>query len=134
VTDPLTPLGWNDRWAALLAVQPRSDAEKTYYESAVNHLHEAAELRQTRILNSGSPLPGVLWAVLIIGGVISIGFTYFFGVRRFAAQALMVGALSAIIGLVLVLILTLDLPFTGNVGVGPSAMQDTVDEFPYMVF
>jgi hypothetical protein len=124
-----TDAALNSVWRALQAVHPRTDAQSTYYDSAVNRLHEAAELRETRILNSGSPLPGVLWFVLIVGGVISIGFTFFFGVRRFAAQALMVGALSALVGLVLLLILTLDLPFTGNVGVDSSAMQHTVEEF-----
>jgi hypothetical protein len=34
-----------------------------------------------------------------------------------------------VIALVLFLILSLDLPFTGDVGVGPSAMKDVLAEF-----
>ena len=102
-----------------------------FYEKGVDTLHDATELRQTRILNSGAKLPTPLWIALIAGGVISIGFTYFFGVANFPAQALMVSALASIVGLVLFLILSLDLPFTGDVGVGPASMRDVLQEFPH---
>jgi hypothetical protein len=65
--------------------------------------------------------------VLIAGAAISVGFTYFFGVKNFLAQALMVGALAAITGLVVFLVLTLDLPYTGDVGVAPAAMKEVGD-------
>ena len=73
-----------------------------------------------------------MWAVLIVGGIISVAFTYFFGVRSFAAQALMVASLAALVGLVLALILSLDLPFTGGVGIGPDRMRDAIAEFDHI--
>jgi hypothetical protein len=41
----------------------------------------------------------------------------------------MISALASIIGLVLFLILVLDLPFTGGVGIRPDAMQRILGEF-----
>jgi hypothetical protein len=70
--------------------------------------------------------------VLIVGAVISVAFTYFFGVRSLAAQALMVSALAALIGLVLAAILALDLPFSGGISVSPGSMRDTIVEFDHV--
>jgi hypothetical protein len=118
-------------WATLRAERPRGGQQTAFYQEAVTHLLDAGELRRTRVLSSGTQLPLPVWIVLIAGAAISVGFTYFFGVKKFVAQALMVGALAAITGLVLFLILSLDLPFTGNVGVGPTAMKDVLDEFAH---
>ena len=69
--------------------------------------------------------------MLIAGAVISIGFTYFFAVKNRAAQVLMVSAFASTVGLVLFLVLVLDLPFTGDVGVGPTSMERVIEEFPH---
>jgi hypothetical protein len=118
-----------DVWTGYRGLEPRTKSDEGFYDEAINTLHEATELRRQRIAASGRELPISLWGVLIVGGIISVGFTYFFGVKSFAAQALMVGALAALVGLVLALILTLDLPFSGSVGVGPDAMRDALEEF-----
>jgi hypothetical protein len=121
----------NRVWVAVRAARAGGAPQTPFYEEAVTRLVDLAELRRTRVLSSGTRLPVPVWVVLIAGAAISIGFTYFFGVRSFAAQALMVGALAAITGLVLFLILSLDLPFTGDVGVGPTAMEDVLEEFAH---
>lgn len=119
-------------WAALRAVRPRGARQTPFYQEAVTRLVDTSELRRRRVLTSGTQLPVPVWIVLIAGAAISVGFTYFFGVRNFVAQALMVGALAAITGLVLFLILSLDLPFTGDVGVGPAPMREVAAEFAHM--
>jgi hypothetical protein len=119
-------------WATLEAVRPRGERQAPFYQEAVTRLVDTSELRRRRVLTSGTQLPVPVWVVLIAGAAISVGFTYFFGVRSFLAQALMVGALAAITGLVLFLILSLDLPFTGDVGVGPTPMREVAEEFAHL--
>ena len=119
----------NAVWTSVRAIEPRTRGDAVFYEAAVGSLHEATEIRRARIATSGNQLLAPMWAVLILGGAISVGFTYFFGVRSFAAQALMVGSLAALIGLVLALILSLDLPFSGDIGVGPDRMRGAIAEF-----
>jgi hypothetical protein len=70
-----------------------------------------------------------LWLVLVAGAVVTIGFTFFFGVPNVRAHALMVAALAAMVGLILFLVLSLDLPFTGDLSVGPSSMLHAIEEF-----
>lgn len=118
-------------WDGFVALAPR-DAGSAFYDQGVERLHEVSELRRTRILNSREGLPGSLWSVLIAGAAVCIAFTYFFGVRSAGAQILMVSALAATIGLVLFLILSLELPFTGDLRVGPDALERVLVEFGHV--
>jgi hypothetical protein len=118
-------------WASLRAVRPAGASASAVYEQSVTRLLDAGDMRRTRILSSGTQLPVPVWVVLIAGAAICVSFTYFFGVRNFVAQALMVGALAMITGLVLFLILSLDLPYTGDVGVTSAPMEDVVHEFAH---
>ncbi|MCA1702252.1 MAG: DUF4239 domain-containing protein [Actinobacteria bacterium] len=117
-------------WRALEGLQSPTTSDSPFYDDAIMRLHDASELRRERIAQSGSGVPTPIWGVLIAGALITVGFTYLFGVGNFRAQALMLSALSSLIGLALFLILVLDLPFTGDLGVGPSLMQDIVRKFP----
>ncbi len=66
-----------------------------------------------------------------MGGIITIGFTYFFGISHFGAYILMVAALSTMIALMLFVILSLDLPFSGGLQVTSSAMESAIREFSH---
>jgi len=128
---PQTDAALNRVWHAFRVERAPTRAQAPFHEEAIRRLHEASELRRTRIFDSQSALPAPLWGVLIAGGLLTVGFTYFFGVANLRAQLLMVAALASIIGLVLFLILVLDLPFTGDVGVGAAPMERVLHEFPH---
>jgi len=128
---PRTDAALNSVWTAIRAAEPKGDGSTVFYDEAVSRLLDATQDRRTRLLHSGNSLPAPVWWVLIFGAVICVAFTYLFGVERFKAQAIIVGALAGTIGLVLFLILALDLPFTGDVGVGPTAMEDVIGELPH---
>ena len=86
-------------------------------------------MRRTRIEDSSTELPLPLWVVLLIGAGLTIGFTYFFGLESFTAQAIMVSTLATIIALSLFVILTLDLPYSGDVAAKPGALEAEINEF-----
>jgi hypothetical protein len=67
--------------------------------------------------------------VLVVGAVITLGFTLFLPVQNLRAQALMVSSLAALAALLLFLVLSLDLPYCGDLAVSSTAMQDAVSEF-----
>jgi hypothetical protein len=124
-----TDLALNNLWHATTAVRPKNAAQAGFLLQSTSDLDTASQLRRTRIANSDSTLPGPLWIALILGAVITVGFTYFFGLKRFAPQVLMVAALSAMIGVTLFVIISLDLPYTGDVAVKPVAMQQAIKDF-----
>ena len=116
----------------LRLLRPDTSEEATFHTESVKRVYDLADSRRLRLDASSSQLPGILWTVLVVGGVITIGFTYFFGVSNFASHVLMVTALAAMTGLTLFLVLSLDMPFSGDLRVGPDAMKRTIREFSHL--
>jgi high-affinity Fe2+/Pb2+ permease len=82
-----------------------------------------------RIVAAQEGIPGVLWVVLVFGAVVTVGFTYLFGLRNTWAHRLMVMSLTAVIALVLFAIVAMDHPFSGGASVGPGAFELILERF-----
>ena len=65
--------------------------------------------------------------VLLIGGLITVSYTYFLGVKNIRAQYLMTAALTVTITLILVLIYILDHPFTGESSVSLKPLKEVIE-------
>ena len=124
--DPATHALLDKVKADLQTVDAPDNTSSAFLSSAITSVNNLEEERSARIDDSSRQLPQSLWAVLLIGAMITVGFTYFFGVSNFPAHAMMVAALSAIIGIALFLALSLDLPYSGDLGIKPTAMRNTV--------
>jgi hypothetical protein len=85
--------------------------------------------RESRLTLDSTGINGVLWAVLILGAVLTVAFTYLFGFEKPVMQMLMIGGLSLMIGLVLFLAVSLDYPFRGSIAVGPDAFRAALETF-----
>jgi hypothetical protein len=109
--------------------EPANATGGDFVQEAIRDASTATEERRSRILESNSQIPGTLWAVLIVGAIVTIAFTYLFGVDTLWHHALMVAALATLIALSLLVILTLNLPYTGDVAVKPEAMHNAIDSF-----
>jgi hypothetical protein len=127
--DPSTDTQLNEVWKAVTQLKPRSATEVEFVRRAVDDITEANVSRRDRIDQARSELPTPLWVVLIVGGALTIGFCYFFSLDSFASQAAMVSILATLIALSLFVILVLDLPFSGDVAVAPTALEDEISEF-----
>ena len=109
--------------------QPSTPAQQVLYEQGLERVHELADARRERLLVADQGLPSILWVVLIIGGVVVIGFTYLFGLDSTVTHLLMVAALALIIALVLFTVAELDFPFRGGIRIGPVAMEQVLGTF-----
>lgn len=103
----------------LSVTDPRGGA--VLYE-ILYQLDQLTQARRARIDASTGFVPGLIWMVLFLGGVLTVGFTHFFGARNLAAQTLMTGILTVLIGSTLVVIVSIDHPFAGFVEVPPAAL------------
>jgi hypothetical protein len=106
--------------------QPSTPAQQVLYEQGLERVHELADARRERLLEADQGLPSILWVVLIIGGVVVIGFTYLFGLESTVTHLLMVAALALVIALVLFTVAELDFPFRGGIRIGPVAMEQVL--------
>jgi Na+/proline symporter len=86
---------------------------KQLYAESLRCVNKLVEYRRLRIFAGNNTVPLAVWLVLLIGGLITVSYTYFFGMKNIKAQYLMTAALTVTITMILVLIYILDHPFTG---------------------
>ena len=67
-----------------------------------------------RIFAGNDTVPPVIWLVLLVGGVIAVSYTFFFGMKNIRAQYLITTTLTATVTSILFLVYVLDHPFTGT--------------------
>jgi len=117
----------NQLW--LLAGQSahaRPDAITAY--QLMEELRGLTQYRRLRAMQTREHLPKILWAVLIAGGIITVGAASFFGVSKFSFQA-QVLVLTFLITLVLVAIADIDRPYRGLVKVEPTGFDFAIRTF-----
>lgn len=110
-------------WKTYGAIEPQTPREISLYDQSLERLNDLSDSRRTRLHISHEGVPLIMWMLLLGGAVTTIGFTYFFAVKNFRAQALMTAALTSIVAFILFLILALDNPFKGAVSVSPEPFQ-----------
>jgi hypothetical protein len=116
-------------WAATMQAKPASLAEQTTWNHVLTELTNMTDHRRQRELQSKSKLPGILWTVLIVGGVITTLSSCLFGTDNFKLHAIQVFSLSLLLALALVAIADIDRPFRGAVHVNPLGFEHARDTF-----
>jgi hypothetical protein len=127
-----TPAGWtliDEIRANLQDFQPHTPSDEQLYAEGLDQVQRLADARRMRLVAAEEGIPGVLWSVLIFGGVAAIGFTYLFGMENTWAHRLMVFTLAAVIGLVLFTIGSLEHPFSGGARIGTGAFELILERF-----
>lgn len=110
------------------SLDPADERTASIFDASLERLTTLSDSRSERLHINHEGLSPILWVVLIVGGAITIIFTYFFGVRNVRAQALMTALLAAMIGLALFVILSFDHPYRGDLSVDPDAFEDALVE------
>jgi hypothetical protein len=112
-----------DLWNILLEAAPGNAQEQVFLDKSVDQITQLSDLRRLRYVYYSEDLPSVIWIVIYVGCVITLGFSYFFVTRRFRSQALMCGTFAALIGLTILAISELATPYQGAVVVSNGAFK-----------
>jgi hypothetical protein len=94
-----TPSGWtiiDDILQNIQGFEPRTKAQEQLYAEGLDQVDTLSDARRMRLVAEAEGVPGVLWAVLIFGGIAAVGFTYLFGLQNTWAHRLMVVTLAAV--------------------------------------
>jgi hypothetical protein len=110
-------------------LEVRTRADQVLFEQGLDRIDALADARRARMVEAEEGIPAVLWAVLVLGGAITVGFTYLFGLENTWSHRLMVAAVAGLIGLVLFTIGSLEHPFSGGTRVGPEAIELVLGRF-----
>lgn len=114
---------------AIRSLPVKTPGEQNLQAQMLANMETALDDRDYRLSEGATGINPVMWTVLIIGAVLTVGFTYLFGFRHTIMQHLMIGSLGILIGLVLFLTVALDYPFRGGISVGPDAFHAARAEF-----
>jgi len=104
-------------------------ADLILYDQGLTRFHDLANARRLRVVAATEGLPIILWVVLIGGGVVTVSFTYLFGLKNNWAHALMVAALTLVICGILFTIGTFNYPFAGQARIQPTAFEEVLRSF-----
>ena len=103
--------------------EPRTEAEQALQSEGLTQVGELDENRTLRLLKVRDGSPPILWVVLVVGGVITVVFTYLIGMETPWLHMLSVAALTVLVTLILYTDSVLEYPFNDAARVGPDAFE-----------
>ena len=107
--------GTQSLWKIIMNYQFGDPRQTLLLDKSFDQLTKLTEEGNLRYLYSREDLPSVVWLVIYAGLLITIGFSYFFGLETFSSQALMCAIFSTLLGLTILAILELAHPYQGTV-------------------
>ncbi len=119
----------NDLYATAIRQMENQSRRPQIFGEMLRQLDALTQARRSRLHLSMGIVPGLLWTVLYSGAVLTVGFTFFFGTKNLPAQIMMTGILSVIVFMGLLVIVSINYPFTGPVHVGTEPLQTVIEDF-----
>jgi hypothetical protein len=117
----------NVLWQLLLKFSPPNAQQQDIVDKALDQMSALSDARRLRYVYYSEDLPSVIWIVIYVGAVITLGFSYFFSTRLFRSQAIMSATFAALIGLTILAISELATPYQGAVVVSDEGFRFLVD-------
>jgi hypothetical protein len=108
-------------WAAF---EPGAERERLLHSSTWHELDAVLDARRSRLTAGQAGLPGPLWAVVLLGAVITIGSMHVLRMQNERAHLVLTVATGTVLGLVIFVIVVLDHPLWGKQGLGPEPIAE----------
>jgi hypothetical protein len=124
---PLSTPAYETLWTLFLGFQPKDSREEAFFHRALDELNDLGENRRLRALSTQEQLSVPMWLLFVVGGVLIIVYTYFLPSKHRRFHAVKTGLLAAMFGLVLFLMVSLQFPYVGDLGIRPTAMEDVIE-------
>jgi hypothetical protein len=119
---PATEHALDSLYAAAIALSESGTRGTADMTEVFRQLDNVTAARRIRLHLATGLVPNVIWSVLFTGALLTVGFTLFFGSENLLAQVSMTGVLSVLVTMGLVVIISIDHPFTGPVYIHPDAL------------
>jgi len=124
-----TPDPLNAVWAVVRQIKPATPVAESDLAQAKDHLYNLELQRHRTHLAAEGTVPSIFWGLLIIGGAVTVGFTYFFHLENVRVHAIMIAILAGGIAALLFGIMALDRPFSGAVHISDYPFQHALQQF-----
>jgi hypothetical protein len=108
-------------------LRPDDDQKSAIYDQALSRLHDLIDLRRDRIIESQNGIPIILWAIGLVGSLLTVSYASAFTPTRY--NIMMIAGISITLGLVFLFILTVDYPYKGEFSISNRALRELPAEF-----
>lgn len=125
---PRTELAGRRLSGALTAYVPGTSQAQLVYPLVLDQVTAFTDARRMRLLTGTDGLDGVTWFVVILGGMVTVGFSFFLRTRTLAVHVLLSSFASSILGLLIFLIVAMDHPLWGDISVDPAPFREVLLE------
>ncbi len=114
-------------WEITEKFNPQTAGEKIFFSEMLRKMNDAVEMRRQRLQDARTGLHPSLWFVLLLGGIITVVFTFFFGSENLFAQLTMTTLLAILIVLIIFTILLMDFPYSGDLSITVTPFQQVLE-------
>lgn len=114
--------------AILTSFEPKTEGQKILAAETFSAYNRLIEARRMRLDSVDTHLPGMFWAIIVFGALISLVSAFFFPIVEGRIHAIQIALLAVFIGLVIFVVLALDRPYRGDLGVPPAPYQLLYDQ------
>jgi len=108
---------------------PASKARELVAAQFLQNFSQMVFKRNKRYAHAAETLSPLMWMGIIIGGLVTIGFTFIVYMERAWPHVAAVGVLSALIGLLLFVAALFSRPFHGSLGIDPAPFEQVLVVF-----
>lgn len=110
-------------WESYRRIDLSQEITKIWYTQSVSKIDGLMNARLTRQFFMHEHLGNMMWTLLILGGIITISFLFFFGLESIMNQILMTSLLVGYLSFILALVYYLDNPFRGTQAIRPTELE-----------
>lgn len=103
--------------------EPKAPGQSELHAEALHAFNNLADCRRLRVVAAGGGLSDVMWAVIWVGAVISIGVAYFFKIPDAKLHMILVALIAGFLAMVIFMIVINDKPYFGYSSVSPEPYQ-----------
>ena len=108
--------------ARLATVEPQTEGHKALHNAALRQFNDFFEARRLRLFYVTSGIPPIMWYTVAVGALINMVLIWMFKLRL-RTHLMLGGLISFFTGTMICLIILLDNPYRGEVGVSPYAFD-----------
>lgn len=118
-------------WAQSYGLDAQTKLQEAFLSQYLTRLNDLSETRRLRLLHSRARIPGILWLVLWAGGLPTVLYPLFFANKHRWVHVVITSFVAVIVLLNLLVIVSLQHPFTGEISVRPVDFLELLSSFEH---
>ncbi|MGN6645656.1 MAG: DUF4239 domain-containing protein [Cytophaga sp.] len=111
----------------LYSFEPKTKREEIVMAEALRQFNKISELRRLRLSSVKQGMPGIVWAMILVGAAITIAICWLFNIPSLRMHLILNSLIGIAVGSLVYLVLMLDYPFRGVLSVSSEAYQEVLE-------